>query len=532
MTDGESVIPVVVTLGEPLRPLAEAPGLAARTRGRIDALTASLGIPGRADVSVRACDEGRPVSIAVHGTSVEYSRALDQQVLAWHRHLREPAGTGSPTLPSWQDQLAADHEACADAVADLARHAFAASPSALVGPGQVSDWVKRAGMEPRDGTAGLLATILGLRLSIADHARIAGVLAEHPDDAMADIAEHAVEALRPRALVVRVAPAYLEELTTSGFDSNGDVFPFLRDGVYTELGLRLPSLLLIPDSAVADRCFTVRVNDVDGPPIVGVPSGMCLVNASAAQLAPDVTDVWSALNPGTGRPASYALATHRDALTQAGYTTWDPLGHLILTLAETARAHAAALLDRAVVARELDTFAEWHPVLASTARALVPVSRLTRLLRALLDERIPVRDLRCLLQALVDQEARGGIPETDEGLAALAMRSYGGAITRNALQRGSIPCYLIDPALAARLSAADGEAALEARRSLVAALDAELAKLPPGSATPAIVTSSGVRLPVRRAIRAAWPRLTVLAYEDLDPATNMQPLARLSGESS
>ncbi len=556
MKTEQLVIPIEITLGEPLRGLA-AGRVADKASRRIGALAADLGISGDIHVTVSGRDAAgvRPVTITVHGTALEYPRSLELQVLVWHRHRNMRTEAGSTGLPSWHDQLAAGAEETVNAVADLAGHAVAAGARALLGPEQVSAWLElaaippryatllkpvsalpkqiaMAAITPRDGIGDVLATMLDLSLRIGDHKRIARLLSALTDVTAADAAEHIVEAVRPHALEVRVEQGYLEEITTTGFDANPDIFPFVRDSLYTDLGLRLPSLSLIPDQDLEPRCFAIRINDITTAPVVGVPPGMCLVNAVSAQLATIAPVARSALNPGTGTEGAYAPAALRAELEQQGYTTWDPLGHLALTLAETARTHARGLIDRGVVSRELDRFTRLLPALARTSQEIISVNRLTRLLRSLLDERVPVRDLRGLLQPLVDHEVISGLPESDDELLILARRALGASITNRALRWRSIQAYLVDPALAADIVAAEDRTARQAGMSLVAALDAQLAALQPGAVPPVLLTTAQARLPVRDAIRSTWPRLTVLAHEDLDSMTNVGPIGRLSGTSS
>lgn len=544
MKTQQPAIPVEITLGGPLGGL-QAGSVEEQACHRVGSLAADLGIPGEVHVSVGTRDDAgaTAVAIAVHGAPVEYARSLEHQVLVLHRRLRAPVaaadggtvgadGADGAGLPSWREQLEADEGDTVSAVVELTGHAIAASACSLLGPEQVPAWLERAAMTPRDGIADVLATLLDLGLGVGDHERMARLLSEVSDDSAADAAEHLIEAMRPSALEVRIEPGYLEEITTTGFDANPDIFPFVRDNLYTDLGLRLPSLRLIPDAGMAPRCFAIRVNDVTTAPVVGVPPGMCLVNALATQLSAIAPEAQSALNPGTGTESAYVPAPLRDQLELRGYTIWDPLGHLALSLAETARTHARGLVDRGVVGLELDRFAQLQPLLAQSALAILPVNRVTRLLRSLLDERVPVRDLRGLLQGLVDKAATSGLPGSDDELLVVARQVRTALIAEKAMQWGSIRAFLLEPSLSAGIVAAEDGTASRARASLVTALDAQLAALPPGTLPPVLLTTADARLPVRRAIRNGWPRLTVLAHEDLDPMINVQPLARLASADS
>jgi flagellar biosynthesis component FlhA len=377
----------------------------------------------------------------------------------------------------------------------------------------------------------VLRTVLDLRIGIRDRERIASLIPQSGAATAADAAEYIIDGMRSATVDIHVEPGYLEEITTAGAGSGGSIFPYLRDSLYVELGLRLPSLRLVPAPELAPRCFAFRVNDIATPVVVGLPAQTCLVSAPSARLAEVTPGVRAALNPEGDVAAAFVPEAMREELERQGYTTWDPLGHLVLALAETARLHARALIDRKTITHELDLLGTLLPALVRSVQAKVPLSRLTRLIRSLLDERVSVRDLPRLLQALIDQAEISGLPESDAELLVVARRAARPAITRAAMVQGSIYAYLLDPAFEAGAAAAEVTAdkpVQEIQHSLVEALDNELAPLPSTATTPVLLTNPGARLQVRHAIAAAWPRIPVLAYDELDAMVNVMPVARLS----
>jgi type III secretory pathway component EscV len=520
---------VGITLGEPLRALADTPqatALASEADHRLTRVLADLGIPGKAAVVIDGdqAPAPRPLAVRLRGSQIEYPRSLDTIVLTDWRRRRTRWGEPDSGLPTWAAQLAASVADTSAAIIELTAHVITMNAARLLGPAHVDAWRQTA--EPVDDRIEVvLQTLLGLGLGIRDQRRITAVLRKHVDLTASDAAELVIEALRPAAIEARVEPAYLAQIATTNTAEAG-LFPFLRDGLYTDIGVRLPTLRLVPDRDLPPGCFAIRINDITMPPVAGPFPGECLVNASVEQIAHIAPVARAALNPATDFLGAYVPVASSDELVAQGYTTWDPAQHLVLALADTARAHAARVVDQGVIDRELDLFRQLYPALASSITRALPVSRLTRLLRALLEERVPVRDLRRLFGGLADV-AVTGLPESDEALLATARQAAGEIISSRAAEHGAIVAYLVEPSLERDVTASDDRVAKAARESLIAALDAELANLPAAARRPLILVRASTRLAVRRAIVGTRPRMPVLAYEELDPAVNVQPIARL-----
>lgn len=522
---------VGITLGEPLRALADtaqAAALASEADHRLTRVLADLGIPGKAVVVIDddQAPAPRPVAVQLRGSQIEYPQSLDTIVLTAWRQRRARSGEPNSGLPTWAAQLAASAADTSAAIAELTAHVITMNAVRLLGPAHVDAWRQTA--EPVDDRIGaVLRTLLGLGLVIRDQRRITAVLREHADLAAADAAELVIEALRPATIEARVEPAYLAQIATTNTAEAG-LFPYLRDGLYTDIGLRLPTLRLVPDRDLPPGCFAIRVNDITLPTTAGPPPGECLVNAPVEQIVHIAPEARAALNPAADVPGAYVSAASSDELVARGYTTWDPAQHLVLALAETARAHAAWIIDRAVIDRELDLFRQFHPALASSVTQVLPVGRLTRLLRALLEERVPIRDLRRIFAGLADT-AVTGLPKSDDALLTTARQVAGEMISSRAAEHGVVVAFLVEPSLERDVTASDDRVAKAAQESLIAALNAELANLSAATRRPLILVKASARLTVRRAIVGTWPRMPVLAYEELDPAVNVQPIARLVG---
>ena len=65
---------------------------------------------------------------------------------------------------------------------------------------------------------------------------------------------------------------------------------------------------------------------------------------------------------------------------------------------------------------------------------------------------------------------------------------------------------------------------------LLDAVSTEVGSMPPTAQNPVVLTTALIRYRLRKALRGAFPRLSVLSYQELTPDMNIQPIARISLE--
>lgn len=523
---------VTVTLAGPLLQLAAGPTeLRAACEASLDAVARQLGVPFTAVVAVEGDERGRrPVAVTVRGKALASPRLVDRQVLA-SRGAPGVIDRGSTPSP-WE----AARDAGADllnAVVDIVEQTVVAQPSCLVGEIELDQWCADAGTARSTAIETAVVRAVELRISIADQDALRAAMTDSMEPA--DLAERAVELLRPTTLEIVVEPGHLEDITAGIADEVGLMFPYLRESIYAELGVRMPDLRLVEDATMPPLSFRFRVNNLLTPPFLGFSSDFRLINATPDQLREVIpgADVSPSCVLETG---SAIIPVMSEQLAQSmGYTTWSPLSHLVLALADVVRQNAAAFVDQRVVSGELDLARSLRPELVPLAAAAISIPRLTRLLRALVSEGISIRNLAHYLQGVLDLAANGMLDGSEATLLARTRTLSAREITSHAMKNGkSVVAYLLDPDLEAAAVAAELTETTddddELRRVVLDALDDELATLPLTATVPVLLATSSARQPIRNAIRTAWPRMTVVAYDELIPAANVMPVARISAE--
>jgi len=147
-------------------------------------------------------------------------------------------------------------------------------------------------------------------------------------------------------------------------------------------------------------------------------------------------------------------------------------------------------------------------------------------LRRLVEEGVSVRPLRTILEALLEA---GGAPRGAAALAEAARRALRRHIGHRCAGGGPLAALLLDPrAEAAVRDALAGESLALDPEIAAALLDALEAEVRAAEAPPVLLASADVRRALRGLVAPRFPRVAVLAYDELPPELPVRPVGRLA----
>lgn len=201
-------------------------------------------------------------------------------------------------------------------------------------------------------------------------------------------------------------------------------------------------------------------------------------------------------------------------------------------LMETLKANAAELLGRQDVQEMVDTIKRTHPVLVDEIiPARISLGTLHRVLQRLLRERVPIRDLVTILEALGDAADQVKDPEqlTEHARRALGHVIAHGFTDENGTLRGITLGARLEASLMglfAPRAASPGSGLMTP--DLLAGLLRELQSLSTTSvdARPVpLVVPPGLRVGIRRLVEPVLPTLPVLSLAELPPFVNLNAIA-------
>ncbi|CAN5417223.1 flagellar biosynthesis protein FlhA [soil metagenome] len=158
------------------------------------------------------------------------------------------------------------------------------------------------------------------------------------------------------------------------------------------------------------------------------------------------------IDPAFGMPAVWVRRNEdRDRAVSAGYTVVDPTTVVCTHLAEIIKTYAQELLGRQETRTLLDTLAETHPKTVEEATPKVlSLGEVQRVLQNLLRERVPIRDLATILEAITDV---GVVTRDVNSLTEAARVSLARTISGNlANESGELTVLTLDPRLESQLA--------------------------------------------------------------------------------
>ncbi len=303
----------------------------------------------------------------------------------------------------------------------------------------------------------------------------------------------------------------------------------LRRKTALDLGLVLPPVRTRDGAQLPPGSYEIRVGGVAAA-TGEAPAGHLLAIGDTQDHLPGRRTT----EPVFGLPAVWIPTEHRATAELTGATLVERAAVVTTHLAEMVRRHASRLLS-------LDDTRELLEVLKSERPAaveelvpnLLPLSAVQRVLQALLDEQVSIRDLGRVLEG-VGQRAR---QTTDpDALLEAARAALGPALTGPYLNKGVLHAVTMDAGLETEL--AEGLRAAEhgvviaidpmVGNRLVGDLSALVNAAENAGATPVLLVAGPLRLPLRRLIRASIPQLPVIGFAETAGVETIETVGQVS----
>jgi flagellar biosynthesis protein FlhA len=305
----------------------------------------------------------------------------------------------------------------------------------------------------------------------------------------------------------------------------------IRRQIAGELGLIVPTVRIRDDLVLDQNSYVIKLRGSEISRGSVDPTKMLCMDPNGGEIA--VSGI-PTTEPVFGLPASWISVADRERAESLGYTVVDAASVLATHLAETIRRHAHEILGRPETNQLLDGLKRDQPGLVEElVPNLVSLGDVEKVLQGLLHERVPVRDLSSILEAIAD-----GARSTKEPLFLTEAVRH--ALSRAISMRyrapdGAIHAVALAPDLDTRLGASvmvqPGYVGLELSgsdsRMLIEAIDKALRTLASQRYQPILLCTTRIRLALRNLTERHMPQLTVLSYEEILPSVSVQVHAQV-----
>ncbi|MFZ1492015.1 MAG: type III secretion system export apparatus subunit SctV, partial [Candidatus Competibacter denitrificans] len=307
----------------------------------------------------------------------------------------------------------------------------------------------------------------------------------------------------------------------------------VRRALYLDLGVPFPGIHLRFNDQLASERYLIYLQEIP------MAQGKLAPGHLLAREQPDNLDLLNipyrqddAFLPGV--PTLWVEDRHGEALRKAGVPVMEPARILTYHLSFVLRKYAEDFVGIQETRYLLDQMDARFGELVKEAQRILPLQKVTEILQRLVSEDISVRNLRDILEALVEW----GQKEKDPVLLAEYVR---GSLRRYISYKYSsaqnlLPAYLLDPDVEEKIrggirqTSSGSYLALDpaTTRKLVANVKQAVGDLAQHASKPVLVTSMDIRRYVRKLIEPELYELPVLSYQELAQEVTIQPLGRVN----
>lgn len=305
----------------------------------------------------------------------------------------------------------------------------------------------------------------------------------------------------------------------------------LRRQAAQELGILVPSIRLRDNVALSPTEYVLKLRGSEIARSEVMPRHLLALDTGTVL---DEVDGIAARDPSFGMPARWIVSELRSDAEASGYVVVEPTMVVATHLLEMLKVYAADLLGRQDVQEMVDTLKQSYPALVEeVVPAKVPLGVLHRVLQRLLRERVPIRDLTTILEALADVVDQTRDPEA---LTEHVRQALSNVIAeRHMDESGVVRAITIGPRLEASLmelfnvrqnpQRAGGMIEPETLTHLLTGLDQLARNHAVAGQVPPLISPPGLRVGVRRLIEPVLPHIPVVSLAELPPQTNLQQIA-------
>jgi len=381
---------------------------------------------------------------------------------------------------------------------------------------------------------GSVVLLIAQRLPKASAIEAAEAAAEDVVEALPpDSPEALMGEMRVDPLELALAPDLVDLVDTSGGDLL-DRVRALRRKVALELGILMPPVRTRDDLTLELSTYSIRISGVEVAS-GQAPPGTVLAIGEGLDFLPGRAGV----EPVFGLPGKWVPAELRHQAELSGATVVDRASVIITHLAEVVRINASRLLGREDVRSLTDVVKRTHPVVVEELTpSLLSLGQVQRVLQGLLDEGVPVRDLVRIFESL---SLIAKVTTDHDVMLEAARAALGPAIAARHLTDGTLYAITLEPRLEQSLleSLRPTDSGLQLlvdphrAETLLGDLSRILETAEQQGTTPVVVVSPQLRMPLRRLVSVAVPRLPILSYAEIAKCTfRIETVGVVSGAHS
>ena len=379
---------------------------------------------------------------------------------------------------------------------------------------------------------GIMAGILAAIAYMASKAQSEELPTEEPSDKTVIEDEKIESFLHPDPFEIEIGYGLIPLVDVNQGGNLLNRISTIRKSLAIELGIIVPPIRIRDNIQLGSSEYTFIIHDVE------VVKGEVMLDYYLVLNHDDSIDLVGVdtTEPTFGLPARWISSDQKERAEAAGLTVVEPPAVIATHLMEVLKANAWKLFDRQETQRMLDHLKETHSaVVEGLVPDLLPLGIVTQVLKNLLKEKIPVRNLVIILETLADYAA---ITKDADTLTEYVRISMADTIT-NVFKNGKsdIAVTTFESRLEDQIMDVIKEGKGNSRNlgltpaqvnTLFKSIGKNIEKMVLDNRRPAILVSPQIRRYVRSFIEPVLPDVSVLSFSELTSDTNLNTVGSIN----
>ena len=306
----------------------------------------------------------------------------------------------------------------------------------------------------------------------------------------------------------------------------------VRKDISKSLGFVIPSVRIKDDLNLEPNFYQIKI----GQRIVAedkvYPGRLLTIPTGDSAIALEGEKV---IEPTFGLEAYWITEQQRTLAEARGYVVVEPEAVITTQLSKVIEQNAHELIGQDELKQVIDRLAEASPSLVeSVVPKLVPLHNLTAIMKKLLEEQIPINDMRKILEVLAELSGRNmSIDDTAEALRPYLIPLL---LQRMVPHKDAIPVITLDPEFENLLINADrqnqqsdliidGKLSQNMIQKLSSVVDDQMAE----SKVPFLIVAPVIHKKLSKLVRAHLSDLNILSFTELPESKKVEVIATVSG---
>jgi flagellar biosynthesis protein FlhA len=257
------------------------------------------------------------------------------------------------------------------------------------------------------------------------------------------VEESITDVLRIDDLKVEIGYALLPLVNApAGGDRLTDQIKALRRQLASEIGFVMPSVRILDNVQLESNAYVIRVKEIEAGQGTIFPNQYMAIDPMGGQVQLPGQHM---LEPTFGLPATWIDGGLREQAQMRGYTVVDAATVLSTHLTEVIKANMPELLTHVEVQKLLAELPKEHAeLLREISPSQITTTGIQRVLQLLLAERVSIRDLGTILEAIA--EVVGGVKNPRDIVEHVRVRLSRQICAQYTAPNGQLPIVTLSPA--------------------------------------------------------------------------------------